>query len=287
MERDTGIPKETLRVWERRYGFPTPGRDAQDDRLYSAEDLEKLRVVRRLISSGFRPGRIMQLDLDALTELSTGSPSGEPEEIRRALDLLVANQVERLEAELGATLFQDGLKNFVLNTAPRMTVAVGDAWARGEIRIHHEHAYSEIITRLLRTAIAGTPRKSRPPRILLTTFPIEPHAIGLLMAEAMFAICGCACVSLGVQTPIPDIAMAACDLQADIVALSFSKSLATNRVTAGLADLRLQLPESLEIWAGGSSDGLARVKSVGIHVLTDLAKIPESVNGWRKSHQSA
>ena len=51
--------------------------------------------------------------------------------------------------------------------------------------------------------------------------------------------------------------------------------------------LRLQLPESLEIWAGGSSDGLARVKSVGIHVLTDLAKIPESVNGWRKSHQSA
>lgn len=24
VERDTGLTKDTLRVWERRYGFPTP-----------------------------------------------------------------------------------------------------------------------------------------------------------------------------------------------------------------------------------------------------------------------
>jgi hypothetical protein len=28
VERDTGLAKDTLRVWERRYGFPQPGRDA-------------------------------------------------------------------------------------------------------------------------------------------------------------------------------------------------------------------------------------------------------------------
>ena len=28
VERDTGLSKDTLRVWERRYGFPSPGRDA-------------------------------------------------------------------------------------------------------------------------------------------------------------------------------------------------------------------------------------------------------------------
>ena len=33
VERDTGLAKDTLRVWERRYGFPQPVRDAFDERL--------------------------------------------------------------------------------------------------------------------------------------------------------------------------------------------------------------------------------------------------------------
>jgi len=30
VERDTGLSKDTLRVWERRYGFPKPLRDCHD-----------------------------------------------------------------------------------------------------------------------------------------------------------------------------------------------------------------------------------------------------------------
>ena len=48
VERDTGLAKDTLRVWERRYGFPAPGRDAQGERLYSDDDLVRLRHIRRL-----------------------------------------------------------------------------------------------------------------------------------------------------------------------------------------------------------------------------------------------
>ena len=209
VERDTGIPKETLRVWERRYGFPAPVRDAQDDRVYSAEDLEKLRLIRRLIAVGHRPGKILNLDLQELVVLSTDSAGTESEEVQHALGLLVDNDVDRFEAWLATALARDGLKSFVLTTAPGLTVAVGEAWARGKLQIHHEHVFSEIMTRLLRTAIAATPRKARAPRVLMTTFPLEPHTIGLLMAEAMFAISGCACISLGPQTPVPDIALAA------------------------------------------------------------------------------
>ena len=32
VERDTGLSKDILRVWERRYGFPKPGRDAFGER---------------------------------------------------------------------------------------------------------------------------------------------------------------------------------------------------------------------------------------------------------------
>ena len=55
VERDTGLSKDTLRVWERRYGFPKPRRDQHDERLYSLPDLEKLRLLRLLIDYGHRP----------------------------------------------------------------------------------------------------------------------------------------------------------------------------------------------------------------------------------------
>lgn len=57
VERETGISKELLRMWERRYGFPSPERDAQGDRIYPPDQVNKLRVVRRLIDAGFRPVR--------------------------------------------------------------------------------------------------------------------------------------------------------------------------------------------------------------------------------------
>ena len=37
VERDTGLSKDTLRVWERRYNFPQPGRDAHGERLFCTE----------------------------------------------------------------------------------------------------------------------------------------------------------------------------------------------------------------------------------------------------------
>lgn len=53
VERETGISKELLRMWERRYGFPCPERDEQGDRIYAPEQVSKLRVIRRLLMLAF------------------------------------------------------------------------------------------------------------------------------------------------------------------------------------------------------------------------------------------
>ena len=55
VERDTGVSKDTLRVWERRYGFPAPVRDDNGDRLYPMSQVERLRLIRRLLDMGCRP----------------------------------------------------------------------------------------------------------------------------------------------------------------------------------------------------------------------------------------
>ena len=71
VERDTGLSKDTLRVWERRYGFPMPARDALGERQYDNDQLIRLRHIRRLIDAGHRPGRVVALPLDGLVELNT------------------------------------------------------------------------------------------------------------------------------------------------------------------------------------------------------------------------
>ena len=50
VERETGISKDLLRMWERRYGFPEPARDEQGDR-------EQERAHRRMRRDRLRSGQ--------------------------------------------------------------------------------------------------------------------------------------------------------------------------------------------------------------------------------------
>jgi DNA-binding transcriptional MerR regulator len=59
VERDTGLSKDLLRMWERRYGYPSPARDASGERLYSDAEVAKLRAIKRLMDVGMRPGKII------------------------------------------------------------------------------------------------------------------------------------------------------------------------------------------------------------------------------------
>lgn len=59
VERETGLSKDTLGAWERRYGFPIPERDARGDRRYPPQQVERLRKIKRLVDHGFRPSKIM------------------------------------------------------------------------------------------------------------------------------------------------------------------------------------------------------------------------------------
>jgi methylmalonyl-CoA mutase cobalamin-binding subunit len=136
---------------------------------------------------------------------------------------------------------------------------------------------------VLRDAIRGVPAAAQPdrPRVLLTTVPGEPHGLGLLMAEALFALDGAHCVSLGVQTPIWDIVLAASATRADIVALSFTGCMNPNHVASGLADLRGKLPHPVEIWAGGSAPVLRRRPVEGVRAIAALPHIREETLRWR------
>jgi DNA-binding transcriptional MerR regulator len=296
VERDTGLSKDTLRVWERRYRFPLPLRDTSGERVYSRKDVEKLRVLKRLLDQGHRPGKVIAMPLEQLEKLAD---SAAPQAARRAevarlhggldvfLELIRQHRVEELRRQLSQSLLRIGLARFVCEVVSPLNELVGDSWARGRLEIYEEHVYTESIQVVLRNAISTIPRPgSRPPVVMLTTFPQESHGLGLLMAEAFFALEGCLGVLLCVQTPFSDIVRPPLPQHSVVVALSSLGALNPNHVVDGIIELRAKLQPSTAIWVGGSCSALVRRIPADVLVLRSLNDIAQALATWRSAHRS-
>ncbi|MEN9490791.1 MAG: hypothetical protein RJA63_1240 [Pseudomonadota bacterium] len=282
VERDTGLQKDTLRVWERRYGFPQPLRDANGERVYPPEQLERLRQIKRLIDQGMRPGKIFAADAASLDEWLGNAPAGTDEpQHAEFLALLRRQRSGELRQNLQQNLLKLGLQRFVTELVGPLSVEVGLAWKRGEVSVAEEHLYTEQLQTVLRGAIQALHNPTQRPRILLTTFPDEQHSLGLLMAEAMLAPEGACCTSLGIQTPLADIAHAAISGEFDIVALAFSSHFPARQAHAGLAELRQQLPAHVEIWVGGKHLTERAAPAAGLIYLADMAALLSALSHWR------
>ncbi|MFZ8911753.1 MAG: MerR family transcriptional regulator [Burkholderiaceae bacterium] len=291
VERDTGLSKDTLRVWERRYGFPNPERDHFGERIYSIDQVDRLRAIRRLMDVGYRPGKIIGLSLEDLQALAESVPQAAPiasedqaADLDQLMNVLKSHEIEDLRRQLSQRVLRLGLARFVTELVAPLTEKVGDTWARGQLEIYEEHLFTESMQVVLRNAISTIPQPGNRPRVLLTTFPSEPHGMGLLMVEALLALEGCRCFSLGVQTPVWDIVLAAQAQDIDLVVLSFSPVMNPTLVVDGLTELRAKLPKSVEIWAGGRCPVLSRRAPDGIRVVTEFAELTKSVVDWRHRH---
>lgn len=262
VERETGLSKDVLRAWERRYGFPSPQRDAHGDRVYPTAQVRRLRLLKRLLDHGRRPGRIVGLseeELEALlAQWPDARPSGDSDGLLALLHEADPPTVERfLQHELAAR----GLREFVTESLPRMNREVGDAWMRGAVSVFEEHLYSEQVQNVLRQAVQQLP--SAPdarPRVVLTTLPGEQHGLGLLMVHTVLRLTGADVRSFGVQMPLTEIVAAVERQDADIVALSFSAAYPPTAVAEDLAGLRGLLPPRVAIWAGG--EGVSSVRNL-------------------------
>ncbi|MGE4244174.1 MerR family transcriptional regulator [Ramlibacter sp.] len=281
VERETGLPRATIRIWERRYGFPSPVRDARGERCYSDAEVRKLRLMRDLVERGERPGRLLALSADALQALrdravaEAAAPARTPRVVRELLQLLRSHDVAGVRRHLQGRLDELGLAAFAGDAVPAFGAAIGAAWASGELQVHEEHLYSDCLQDVLRPATARLAALHRPeaPRVLLATFPQESHVLGLLIAQALFALQGCPTISLGARLPLDQIAEAARAHGAELIGLSFTASMNPTHVLRGLEALRGQVPAAVRIWAGGSAPVLRRRLPAGVRAVHDARDI--------------
>ena len=286
VERDVGLSKDALRVWERRYGFPVPNRDPHGERLYPAAQVLRLRLIKRLMDLGHRPGRLMSTPVEELEALATGShgvkaadPDAGSHELDKLLALVRHHDAAGYLQAMQQRLARHGLRQFVLDTVAPLTVQIGVAWQEGHLQVFEEHLFTELTARVLRQAIATVPGGSEP-RVLLTTLPKEPHEMGLLMVEAVLSLEGAQCISLGTQMPLMEIVDAVAAHQVDVLALSFSAAFPARQTRALLEQLRAALPGPAELWAGGA--GVRKLAAPdGVMCMASLDSATAALSRWR------
>ncbi|HEX2873181.1 MAG TPA: MerR family transcriptional regulator [Polyangiaceae bacterium] len=255
----TGLQMGTLRAWERRYGFPKPTRrEGSNRRVYSNEQIERLRSVAQALERGYRPGDVIPLDpagLQALLENDSparGAPGGRAiADVQALIALLLRDEVRRIEDELRLAAAAMGPKRFVTELAQPLAQAVGQAWAAGTLAIRQEHVMTECLTTQLRGMLAAQPDADGSPTIVLATLPGETHTLGLQMVAVYVAFSAAKPRLLGANTPPEQLIAAAEALGARVVGIALTPAADLVVGRRELQRLARGLPLSVALWVGG------------------------------------
>lgn len=280
---ETGIAKEVLRKWETRYGFPIPMRDETGNRVYSRDQLDRLKLISKLINDGMRPGQLVPLDAAPLAALYARTVTDtKPVANSPLIACLLERNPASVLAYLRAEVAQLGLEPFVCDLMPRMNAEVGDAWACEAIAVRDEHLYCAAVQKVVQEELARHAGAVRGPHVLLTTPPEELHTLGLLMVEAALTLKGANCVSLGAQSPLAEIVLATQEYGVQIVGLSFSASFPRRRIYPLLKELRAQLPAHVQVWVGG--DGVVAAGKVprGVVLIPSVTAAVTALENFRR-----
>ena len=89
--RLSGVPVETLRVWERRYSVVNPKRSEHGQREYSLDQIKQLSLIKQLVDLGNQIGVVARLSREELLEMLSITKAS-------AADSSSANGVSKAEA---------------------------------------------------------------------------------------------------------------------------------------------------------------------------------------------
>jgi methanogenic corrinoid protein MtbC1 len=223
----TTLSRDTLRVWERRYGFPKPIRLNDGSRVYPDAQVRTLRLLADVIQRGYRPSDVVgrsEAELKRLAPWSAralASPASEgPFDAARIVTMVVHDEVTLLRQTVRRAALFLGASAFVTEFAYPALSAIGDAWEERSAGVRHEHVLTEIIRGQLHVLRMGYDDESNRPSMCLATLPGELHSVGIELVALFLAAHGVNPIVVGASTPREEIAAAARAYHTSAIGLS-------------------------------------------------------------------
>ena len=274
--RITGLRREQLYMWQRRYGFPAPLRDSFGDRVYPPDQVARLRLIKQLLSEGWRAGAVVPLAdtaLQSMLGLTVEEPMPLPAEIETAIRLLSAHRTSDLHNHLSKQFTGQGLRKFLEQTLIPLNEAVHERVVRGEMQAFQELRFADLAQRLLRD-LRGVVRPSRDTRqVLLATPPNDPNQLGLAILELLLHTEGVSSVTLGAGIPAQEIAGAAKAYGAALVVLLFDRGISGKIAGQEIRGLRHALDADVPLIVSGRAVNLLAKPIDHVHAAADFNSV--------------
>jgi DNA-binding transcriptional MerR regulator/methylmalonyl-CoA mutase cobalamin-binding subunit len=296
----TGLSKDVLRAWERRYDVVQPGRTDTGRRLYSDGDIDALRLLRKASGAGRSLKQMAQLSRADLTRLVEEDDAArelqQAEEAESAVAVgpdLLAEGTDETTSELVAECLaavealdrewlHETLSRAVVTLPPSVFVEqmiaplmqrIGQMWWDQRLNPRHEHLASTSVRAILDQVIGALGRRGgERPHIVCATPNGQRHEIGAMLVAVTAAAASWRVTYLGADLPVEEIAAAAVALEVQGVAISLVHPDDDSELPVAISRLRQLLLPDTRLFAGGRAAPAYRsaLEDAGAEVFDEL-----------------
>jgi MerR family transcriptional regulator, light-induced transcriptional regulator len=276
----TGVPRNTLVAWERRYGIPEPERLTNGYRLYSESDVETLLRLREALARG--------LSISEAVEMVRGGERGPGVATQPAMSEASAFAVVRDDLTEALLAFDrlraDRIVDRILNV-PYLAVIdevyfpllrrVGELWQGALATVAQEHFVTAFVRdQLVSMLLRAGARPAVGPRVICSTFPGEQHELGLLALAVHLSLRGCRVTYLGADVPTEDLCRCLEQAAHDCVCVSLMMPVKAEAVVAFARSIAAAAAPGARVVIGGAG--------LPADPIRKLPKRVELVRDWRQ-----
>lgn len=269
----TGLSRDVIRVWERRFDLLKPTRGANRYRNYSDEDVALLRYVKNQLDAGASIGDLAKLGREELiARLRAEAPRTAMvdntfdrllRELLSALEPLDRVTFEkRLNGAVAVVPFEEALHGILLPLQEQ----IGDLWHSGRISIAVEHYVTAQIHQKLYAAMNQLPVAEFGAKVVVACPPGEEHDIAALAVAYRCRVRGCRVYYLGSNVPTSSLSRLCREVTPDLAILSFTLVLQEDSATELIRALAEELTPITTVMAGGHGARAMRTRFAQSHI---------------------
>lgn len=269
----TGLSRDVIRVWERRFDLLKPTRGANRYRNYSDEDVALLRYLKQQLDAGESIGDLARVGREELiNRLRAAAPRTTVvdntfdrllRELLSALEPLDRVMFEkRLNGAVAVVPFEEALHGILLPLQER----VGHLWHSGRIDIAVEHYVTGQIKQKLYAAMNQLPVAEFGATVVVACPPGEEHDLAALAVAYRCRVRGCRVYYLGANVPVLSLSKLCREVAPDLTILSITIALPNPLATDLIQALIRDVAPVSKVLAGGRGAEAMRQHFADSHI---------------------